>query len=80
MGGLVLALVLKKYAPDVRFDIYESAPQLNEVGAGIGMSPRIWSIIKDLGLEDDLLTIQGTQDRNGMYSVCTLEYFSNAEV
>lgn len=24
MGGLVFALALKKYAPDIRFDIYES--------------------------------------------------------
>ena len=77
MGGLVLALALKKYAPDVHFDIYESAPQLTEVGAGIGMSPRIWSIIKDLGLEDDLLTIQGTADRNGMPPS---KYFSYAEI
>ncbi len=66
MGGLVLALFLKKYAPDVRFDIYESASELSEVGAGIAMTTRIWSIIKELGLEDDLLTIQGTQERDGM--------------
>lgn len=66
MGGLVFALTLKKYAPDVRFDIYESASELTEVGAGVGMFPRIWSVIKDLGLEDDLLTIQGTEDCNGM--------------
>ena len=65
MGGLVLALCLKKYAPDVRFDIYESAPELTEVGAGIGMSPRIWSLIKELGLEEELLTIQGTEGREG---------------
>ena len=66
MGGLVLALCLKKYAPDVDFDIYESASELTEVGAGIGMTPRIWWIMKDLGLEDELLTITGTKDRDGM--------------
>ncbi|KAM5540134.1 hypothetical protein V8D89_006274 [Ganoderma adspersum] len=65
MGGLVLALCLKKYAPDVRFDIYESAHELAEVGAGIGMSPRIWSLMKELGLENDLLAIQGTEERDG---------------
>nr|VWO96893.1 Mannitol 1-phosphate dehydrogenase [Ganoderma boninense] len=65
MGGLVLGLCLKKYAPGVHFDIYESAAELTEVGAGIGMSPRIWTIMRDLGLEDELLTIAGTQDREG---------------
>lgn len=65
MGGLVLGLCLKKYAPDVHFDIYESASELTEVGAGIGMSSRIWSIMRELGLEDELLTITGTQDRGG---------------
>ena len=71
MGGLVLALCLKKYAPDVRFDIYESARELTEVGAGIGMTPRIWSLIKELGLEDELLTIQGTQEDDGMCFLTT---------
>ena len=65
MGGLVLGLCLKKYAPDVHFDIYESAAKLTEVGAGVGMSPRIWTIMKELGLEDELLTITGVQDRAG---------------
>ncbi|KAI1789079.1 FAD/NAD(P)-binding domain-containing protein [Ganoderma leucocontextum] len=65
MGGLVLALCLKKYGPEVHFDIYESASELTEVGAGIGVFPRIWTIIKELGIEDELLTIQGTQGRQG---------------
>lgn len=65
MGGLILAHCLKKYAPDVHFDIYESAAELTEVGAGIGMSPRIWAIMKELELEDELLTITGTRDREG---------------
>ena len=70
MGGLVLALCLKKYASDsVRFDIYESASELTEVGAGVGMSMRIWSIMRELGLEDDLLTITGTKDRTGRVSL-----------
>ena len=67
MGGLVVALCLKKYAPDVRFDIYESAPELTEVGAGIGMTLRIWSLMKELGLEEELFAIQGTRDRDGMH-------------
>ncbi len=65
MGGLVVGLCLKKYASDVHFDIYESAAELSEVGAGIGMSPRIWTIVRELGLEDDLLTITGVRSRDG---------------
>ncbi|PIL34399.1 hypothetical protein GSI_03174 [Ganoderma sinense ZZ0214-1] len=66
MGGLVLALCLKKYAAaSVHFDIYESAAELTEVGAGVGMSPRVWSIMRELGLEEELLTITGTKDRDG---------------
>ncbi|PIL34409.1 hypothetical protein GSI_03184 [Ganoderma sinense ZZ0214-1] len=50
MGGLVLGLCLKKYAADtVHFDIYESAAELTEIGAGIAMPPRIWSIMGALG-------------------------------
>ncbi|KAI1789077.1 hypothetical protein LXA43DRAFT_594825 [Ganoderma leucocontextum] len=60
MGGLVLGLCLKKYAPDLDFDIYESATELTELGAGISMSPRTWSIIKMLGLGDELITTTGT--------------------
>ncbi|KAM5540139.1 hypothetical protein V8D89_006279 [Ganoderma adspersum] len=59
MGGLVLGLCLTKYAPDVRFDIYESAMELAELGAGISMSPRTWSMIKELGLVDTLLPTTG---------------------
>ncbi|TBU45377.1 FAD/NAD(P)-binding domain-containing protein [Dichomitus squalens] len=65
MGGLVLGLCLKKYAPDVDYDIYESAAELTEVGAGVGMSPRIWTIMQELGLEDELLTITGVQGQGG---------------
>ncbi len=65
MGGLVLGLCLKKYASDVRFDIYESATELTALGAGISMLPRTWSIMKELGLEDKTLAITGTQDPAG---------------
>ena len=69
MGGLVLGLCLKKYAPDsIHFDLYESAAELTEFGAGVGMSLRVWSIMRELGLEEDLLTITGTRDRTGASS------------
>ncbi|EJF57443.1 FAD/NAD(P)-binding domain-containing protein [Dichomitus squalens LYAD-421 SS1] len=65
MGGLVLGLCLKKYASDVRFDIYESAAKLTEVGAGVALSPRIWTIMQELGLEEELVKVTGAVDRAG---------------
>ena len=54
LGGLLLALVLQKDCPDVKVDVYESTQELTEVGAGIGVWPRIWEILRYLGLEDAL--------------------------
>ncbi|TFK94532.1 FAD/NAD(P)-binding domain-containing protein [Polyporus arcularius HHB13444] len=41
LGGLLLALFLQKYSTDIDVDIYESAAKLAELGAGIGVWPRI---------------------------------------
>ena len=73
MGGLVLALCLKKYASDVRFDIYESAAELTEVGAGIGMTQRIWWVMKELELQEELLTITGTTNHSGTFAFHVLQ-------
>ena len=70
MGGLLLGLCMKKYASNVEFDIYESATQLTEVGAGVGVPPRIWTILKELGLEERLLEIAGPAGDAGMLSEC----------
>lgn len=35
-------------------DIYESAVKLTQVGAGIGLSPQTWEIMKDFGMAGDL--------------------------
>ncbi|KAF9269723.1 salicylate hydroxylase [Marasmius fiardii PR-910] len=56
IGGLTCALALSKY-PDLEIDVYESASKLTEVGAGIGLFPRPWKIIRALGLEQDLLRV-----------------------
>ena len=67
MGGLFVGLCLKKYAPAVHFDIYEAATELTELGAGITMSPRTWSLMAELGLRDELLPTTGTQDPTGAW-------------
>ena len=41
LGGLVLSLLLQKNCHDLFFTIYEAAHKLAEVGAGIGMWPRV---------------------------------------
>ncbi|KAJ7736563.1 hypothetical protein DFH07DRAFT_99322 [Mycena maculata] len=53
IGGLTLALALSQY-PDIDIEIYEASRTLAEVGAGIGIFPRPWKIIRMLGLDADL--------------------------
>ncbi|KAI0772514.1 FAD/NAD-P-binding domain-containing protein [Trametes elegans] len=57
--GLSLVLAIEKFAPDVEFDVYESAAELSIAGAGVGMQPRTWLTIRELGLEDEVLKISG---------------------
>ena len=54
IGGLSLALVLRKYAPKFKFTIhlYETRPTFVEIGAGITISRRSQSILALLGLKD----------------------------
>lgn len=62
MSGLTFAIALQKFAPDVTYELYESASTLSEVGAGISAQDRSWSIMQALGLEDLLLQVAGTDD------------------
>ncbi|KAF8075333.1 hypothetical protein FPV67DRAFT_1728536 [Lyophyllum atratum] len=47
-------VALSEY-PDIDVEVYESAAELAEVGAGIGVFPRAWEVIRRLGLEEELL-------------------------
>ena len=49
IGGLSAALQLLKIGLDV--DIYEQAPQLAEIGAGIQISPNASRLLQRLGLK-----------------------------
>lgn len=53
-GGLALSIVLGKYCNDVYIDLYEAAPQFTEIGAGISVWKRTWSILQTLGLDKRL--------------------------
>jgi salicylate hydroxylase len=50
IGGLAAASSLMKAGHDV--EIYEQAPQLDEVGAGIQISANAMHVLRDLGLEE----------------------------
>ena len=56
IGGLFLALVLKRYAgsKDLVVDLYESGPNFTELGAGITVWGRTRSIFNTLGLGEAL--------------------------
>ncbi|KAF9460590.1 salicylate hydroxylase [Collybia nuda] len=56
IGGLTAAVALSKY-PDIDIDIYEAATKFSEVGAGIGVWPRVWKILAHLGLDNDLARV-----------------------
>src|SRR5688572_7510625 len=56
IGGLTAALALLKRGLDV--EIYEQAPELKEVGAGIQISSNGTRVLYALGLEDALKRVQ----------------------
>ena len=56
IGGLAAALSLLKRGIDV--DVYEQAPELKEVGAGIQISSNGTRVLYALGLEDALKRVQ----------------------
>ncbi|EIW82784.1 FAD/NAD(P)-binding domain-containing protein [Coniophora puteana RWD-64-598 SS2] len=54
VGGTTLAVALSKYE-DIAVDVYERAAHFSEVGAGVGLWPRPFKVLKKLGLGDELL-------------------------
>ncbi|KAI0709996.1 FAD/NAD-P-binding domain-containing protein [Earliella scabrosa] len=57
IAGLTLAIALYRYAPaDAPFqvDIYEADAEVRTVGAGITVWPRTWSVMRHLGLYEEL--------------------------
>lgn len=58
----MLAISLQKSCQDVQVDIYESTAELTEIGAGVGMWPRMWEIIEYLALGDELRQVSGSDN------------------
>jgi len=57
IGGLLAARALSRR--DVEVAIYESAPELREIGAGVALGPNAMKVLRSLGLEDDVRAIAG---------------------
>ncbi|KAF9449149.1 4-aminobenzoate hydroxylase [Macrolepiota fuliginosa MF-IS2] len=55
--GCALAVSLNALDTDhkIAIDLYETAPELSEIGAGLNMWPRTWEIMKKIGLKDTLI-------------------------
>jgi 2-polyprenyl-6-methoxyphenol hydroxylase-like FAD-dependent oxidoreductase len=47
--------------PDISVEIFEQAPEFGEVGAGIGVWPRIWRTLARLGLDEDLARLHAVR-------------------
>ncbi|KAF8843489.1 FAD/NAD(P)-binding domain-containing protein [Paxillus ammoniavirescens] len=50
VGGLTLAVALSKY-PDIQVEVFEAAKSFTEVGAGIGLFPRAFKVLRKLGAD-----------------------------
>ncbi|MBV9607733.1 MAG: FAD-dependent monooxygenase [Solirubrobacterales bacterium] len=67
IGGLTAAHALWRRGIEVA--IYESAPELREIGAGVALHPNAMKVLRSLGLEDDVRATAGRSEwaltRNG---------------
>lgn len=57
LAGLTLAVALDAFDKDQKFaiDIYEAAPELSEIGAGIVVWPRTIKMMEQFGVADTLI-------------------------
>ncbi|KAJ8496542.1 hypothetical protein ONZ45_g12408 [Pleurotus djamor] len=56
IGGLACAIMLSRYE-DIDVEIFEAAAEFSEVGAGIGVWPRVWRILEKFGLAEDFAKV-----------------------
>lgn len=71
MAGLTAALALARHG--IRCDIFEQAPQLAEVGAGLQISPNASRILAELGALDEIERHWSEPDRVRLVSGVTLK-------
>ena len=67
IGGLTAAHALCRRGFEVA--IYEAAPELREIGAGVALHPNAMKVLRSLGLEEDVRAVAGRSEwaltRNG---------------
>ncbi|KAJ3551438.1 hypothetical protein NM688_g4703 [Phlebia brevispora] len=57
ISGLLLTIALSKY-DDIEVQVYEAAESFNEIGAGLTIWGRAWSILSRLGLAHDMRQVE----------------------
>ena len=60
IGGLLAARALCRRGIEVA--IYEAAPELREIGAGVALGPNAMKVLRSLGLEDEVRAVAGRWD------------------
>lgn len=61
IGGLTTAMAFEKL--NIEYQIFEQAPKLNEIGAGIWLAPNALQVLEWLGVLDDVIRNGNTIDR-----------------
>ncbi|EIM90613.1 FAD/NAD-P-binding domain-containing protein [Stereum hirsutum FP-91666 SS1] len=61
VGGIItsyaLASAFSLLQADIEIHVFEAASEFTEIGAGIGVTWRAWTVLQLLGLQDDLLKL-----------------------
>src|SRR5580692_5281999 len=57
IGGLNAARALCRRGIEVA--IYEAAPELREIGAGVALGPNAMKVLRSLGIEDEVRAVAG---------------------
>src|SRR5207245_7916132 len=60
VGGLAAALALERHRAEIV--ICEQSPALNEIGAGLNLSPNALMALRDLGVEDAVIALGSESD------------------
>jgi salicylate hydroxylase len=60
IGGLIAARALRRR--DIEVSVYEAAPELREIGAGVALGPNAMKVLRSLGLENEVRAIAGRWD------------------
>ena len=64
IGGLTAAIALARQGMTV--EVYEQAPELKEVGAGVGLWPNAMAAFEQIGLADRVAKLAAQVDRQGL--------------